>query len=531
MGNCLGTCFGQTKKKTNYFVGRYKDYNVAIEFENLIEDENTPSSDNPVITDTERQYLLNKKFTDLEKDQRVKNAELDAELRRQEENLKIEEEAMHEAKREAARLARQARVQEQDKKKKKKLTANGSVNKPSWLGDDDDWDVAGGEDDFEMFLDSVKARSQAVRANVASLVSARPATNLQSQHKDSTVTMVTSSSNNNDYDWEYEQGFSQPYQRGANILAKSTSKTTPSMTPTSSQQAPQHQGGTKEHESDLEWDSDFVSADTIESNPVPVSGGKSFGDSENKQRTNEPDVQVVSKQPVKVQVSPQKGKDQPPGRVAANVTKKAANTKNTGKAVSGNVATAKGSGIGVKPAVKLPNSTSVSNSKLPDSMSNQVSSPAEKHVKAQVSPQNGKDVQPGKVAAAVADKAATSKNAGKAVTGNGVTAKGSGIGVKPAVQLPKSTSQSNSKPSDSTSKQVPSPATSKPQVLSNSASVQETAATKTSTNSTRTENPAGAKGVGKAEDQGLSTKVVEDFTESLDEFDIDKFLEELDFDT
>ncbi|XP_072051375.1 uncharacterized protein [Amphiura filiformis] len=491
MGNCLGTCFGQTKKKTNYFVGRYKDYNVAIEFENLIEDENTPSSDNPVITDTERQYLLNKKFTDLEKDQRVKNAELDAELRRQEENLKIEEEAMHEAKREAARLARQARVQEQDKKKKKKLTANGSVNKPSWLGDDDDWDVAGGEDDFEMFLDSVKARSQAVRAN----------------------------------------GFSQPYQRGANILAKSTSKTTPSMTPTSSQQAPQHQGGTKEHESDLEWDSDFVSADTIESNPVPVSGGKSFGDSENKQRTNEPDVQVVSKQPVKVQVSPQKGKDQPPGRVAANVTKKAANTKNTGKAVSGNVATAKGSGIGVKPAVKLPNSTSVSNSKLPDSMSNQVSSPAEKHVKAQVSPQNGKDVQPGKVAAAVADKAATSKNAGKAVTGNGVTAKGSGIGVKPAVQLPKSTSQSNSKPSDSTSKQVPSPATSKPQVLSNSASVQETAATKTSTNSTRTENPAGAKGVGKAEDQGLSTKVVEDFTESLDEFDIDKFLEELDFDT
>ena len=24
--------------RTNYFVGRYKDYNVAIEFENLIED-------------------------------------------------------------------------------------------------------------------------------------------------------------------------------------------------------------------------------------------------------------------------------------------------------------------------------------------------------------------------------------------------------------------------------------------------------------------------------------------------------------
>ena len=47
---------------------------------------------------------------------------------------------MNEAKREAARLAKQAKVQEQEKKKKK-LTANGSANKPSWLGDDEDWDV------------------------------------------------------------------------------------------------------------------------------------------------------------------------------------------------------------------------------------------------------------------------------------------------------------------------------------------------------------------------------------------------------
>ena len=42
--------------------------------------DSNPSSDTQVITDSERQHLLNKKFSDLEKDQHSKNAEIDAEV-------------------------------------------------------------------------------------------------------------------------------------------------------------------------------------------------------------------------------------------------------------------------------------------------------------------------------------------------------------------------------------------------------------------------------------------------------------------
>ncbi|XP_071808491.1 uncharacterized protein [Asterias amurensis] len=163
MGNCLESCFGSVRKnKTSYFTGRYKEYNVGIEFESLIEDDLAQQAETNMVTDRERDHLLNKRYSDLIKDQKRRDAEIEAELKRQEDNVRLEEEAYNIAKRESARAARQTRALEQQRSKP---IANGTA-KSSWLGDNEtEWNVAGGEDDFEMFLESVKARSQTVRAN------------------------------------------------------------------------------------------------------------------------------------------------------------------------------------------------------------------------------------------------------------------------------------------------------------------------------------------------------------------------------
>ncbi|XP_022079114.1 AP-1 complex-associated regulatory protein-like isoform X2 [Acanthaster planci] len=165
MGNCLGTCFGsiRRKSKVNYFGGRYKEYNVGIEFESLIEDDLVQQSERAAITDSERDHLLNKRYSDLVKDQKRRDAEIDSELKKQEENIRLEEEAYIAAKRESARAALQTRAREP---RRSRPVANGTA-KSSWLGDNEsEWNVAGAdEDDFETFLESVKARSQSVRAN------------------------------------------------------------------------------------------------------------------------------------------------------------------------------------------------------------------------------------------------------------------------------------------------------------------------------------------------------------------------------
>ncbi|PIK33831.1 hypothetical protein BSL78_29349 [Apostichopus japonicus] len=166
MGNCLASLFGRPRRPRSYFTGRYKDYNVAVEFDNLIEDENDDGNEREVVSKSEKEHLINKQFSKLVEDQRRVDAEIDAELHQEEERTRLEEEAYIAANREAARIAKQAkRLEEQ---KRKKTTSNGSVK--SWAGDNGDWSMANeDEEDFDSFLQTVTARSANVRASVASL--------------------------------------------------------------------------------------------------------------------------------------------------------------------------------------------------------------------------------------------------------------------------------------------------------------------------------------------------------------------------
>ncbi|XP_071952556.1 AP-1 complex-associated regulatory protein-like [Antedon mediterranea] len=160
MGNCLETLFGRKPRRKDYFRGRYQNCDVGIEFENLIEDDGCQADGNAIITYEERELLNDHKYRDLVAAQKKIDAEIDQRLQREEEEIKLEEEAFIAAKREASRIARQKKLIDDEHK----ANSNGQVK--SWLGEDESqWEIAGGQDDFEMFLDSVKARSLAVRAN------------------------------------------------------------------------------------------------------------------------------------------------------------------------------------------------------------------------------------------------------------------------------------------------------------------------------------------------------------------------------
>ncbi|XP_052823435.1 AP-1 complex-associated regulatory protein isoform X5 [Octopus bimaculoides] len=159
MGNCITQCCGKDKRK--YLRTRYSvDRDFSIEFENLMDDEAVQDEMNKPLTDFEKQLLSEKQYRGLVHEQKKIDAEIEAQLAKQEEELRMEEEAYYEARREAARIVRLQRIA-------KEQQATKTHTDRSWLGDNEnDWDVAGGEDDFEMFLASVKARSLSARTQL-----------------------------------------------------------------------------------------------------------------------------------------------------------------------------------------------------------------------------------------------------------------------------------------------------------------------------------------------------------------------------
>ncbi|XP_023931166.1 AP-1 complex-associated regulatory protein [Lingula anatina] len=159
MGNCCSGCLGRNRK--NFFRSRYTvDTEMGIEFQNLMDEEASATEINRTISDHEREVLKSGLYEQLVHEQKKIDAEIDAQLAKQEEELRLEEEAYAAAKREAARASKLQKQKMQEAKATK--SQNGSK---SWLGEDEnEWDVAGGEDDFEMFLASVRARSLKTRA-------------------------------------------------------------------------------------------------------------------------------------------------------------------------------------------------------------------------------------------------------------------------------------------------------------------------------------------------------------------------------
>ncbi|XP_064635967.1 AP-1 complex-associated regulatory protein-like isoform X2 [Lineus longissimus] len=249
MGNCLGRCFGKFDKR-KYLRTRYNvERDFSIEFENLMDDETQPEE-----SVMGRLQLSSGPFT---------VSSYMKWLAKQEEELRLEEEAYYEAKREAARVARLRKAQQNATKAGTQgAIANGP--KGSWLGEDEaEWDVAGGEDDFEMFLESVKARSLTARIQqqVQFGVADTQSTTSSNQTKERSHTEASSI----DLEWEHEAGFipEEGKQERSNTEENLASIATKG-----------HELAESPSSNDLEWDNNFVSAETLETEKLLPSFSK-----------------------------------------------------------------------------------------------------------------------------------------------------------------------------------------------------------------------------------------------------------------
>lgn len=178
MASCMRGCWGVFSEELRklrrpahlrgrtYRRARYSEKELSIEFENLIDEEDFNPRPRRILTETETELITQKRYNDLVEQQKKLDAEIDAQLSRREDDLRLEEEAYYEAKREAARVAKQARQMEENKasKEKDKKVRRGFLEDSSlssWLSDDG-FSVDSTEldvEDFDAFLEKVKARS------------------------------------------------------------------------------------------------------------------------------------------------------------------------------------------------------------------------------------------------------------------------------------------------------------------------------------------------------------------------------------
>ncbi|KAI8520949.1 AP-1 complex-associated regulatory protein [Branchiostoma belcheri] len=244
MGSCLGKLFDkkiQVRTSSPYFTSGSR---INIEFENLIdEDDNVDRG--RAVTREEIEALKQKRYSDLVQQQRTIDAELEAELQEQEEQLRIEEEAFYAAQREAARIAKQRKLLDEQQAAAK----NGPK---AWVGgDQDDWEVAGGEEDFEKFLESVKQRALSTRQSMEGGTEATPGDEATNENGESTSL---------DLEWENEE----LGELGEELLRRARSNTEVEILKLIVEDPADRRRLESNVSTEMEWDDDeFVSAETV----------------------------------------------------------------------------------------------------------------------------------------------------------------------------------------------------------------------------------------------------------------------------
>ncbi|XP_030622475.1 AP-1 complex-associated regulatory protein isoform X2 [Chanos chanos] len=262
MGNCWTQCLGIFRREANriqrgggskYFRSGTTGEHYTIEFENLVESDEGESSQSCLrpISEEEVGHLKEHRYDAISDRQTLIDAKLNAELVAQEEKLRLEEEAIYAAQREAARLARERKLKEQlAQKTKGKAEADSS-------GTHQKKQVSGG--DFEVYLQNVKAQSEAFRSGRLS-----SETNVVTPNTESSwdFTSKTRSTNDDatslDLEWEDEEGMNQAGP------AWERSKTEEDILRAALRPGGKQLGSgptsTSEDSNALEWENDFVSA-------------------------------------------------------------------------------------------------------------------------------------------------------------------------------------------------------------------------------------------------------------------------------
>eukprot|EP00794_Sanderia_malayensis_P011993 gene11992-13231_t len=179
-GNIFGSIKGVRRRGRTYRRARYNEREYSIEFENLIEEDDFVPTRKFAVSDEERELLNKGKYDALIGHQSRTNAEIEAELTKQEEDLRLEEEAYYQAKEEAAKVSTQSKLRQTEKATAQSKRAFDSEEFTTWLSQEN-LEITSPEldvEDFDTFLEKVKARSLSAKntkvaevANVSSQLS------------------------------------------------------------------------------------------------------------------------------------------------------------------------------------------------------------------------------------------------------------------------------------------------------------------------------------------------------------------------
>ncbi|XP_015267369.1 PREDICTED: AP-1 complex-associated regulatory protein isoform X1 [Gekko japonicus] len=228
----------------------------TIEFENLVESDEgeSPGSSQRPLTEEEIADLRARHYNSIAEKQRTLDHKLQSELAIQEEKLRIEEEALYAAQREAARAAKQKKLLEQQRVQR--------ITQRAQLANSGDNQSSMTEEDFDAYLRNVKLQYEAFRSSRLSSDATVLTPNTESSCDLMTKTKSTSGnddSNSLDLEWEDEEGMNRM------IPLRERSKTEEDILRAALKFSGKKTGSNPTSASDdsngLEWENDFVSAE------------------------------------------------------------------------------------------------------------------------------------------------------------------------------------------------------------------------------------------------------------------------------
>ncbi|XP_054845836.1 AP-1 complex-associated regulatory protein isoform X1 [Eublepharis macularius] len=228
----------------------------TIEFENLVESDEgeSPGSSQRPLTEEEIAALRARHYNSIAEKQRTLDYKLQSELAIQEEKLRIEEETLYAAQREAARAAKQKKLLEQQRLQR--------ITQRAHLGNSGDNQSSVTEEDFDTYLRNVKLQYEAFRSSRLSSDATVLTPNTESSCDLMTKTKSTSGnddSNSLDLEWEDEEGMNRM------IPLRERSKTEEDILRAALKFSGKKTGSNPTSASDdsngLEWENDFVSAE------------------------------------------------------------------------------------------------------------------------------------------------------------------------------------------------------------------------------------------------------------------------------
>ncbi|XP_043827540.1 AP-1 complex-associated regulatory protein isoform X1 [Dromiciops gliroides] len=268
MGNCCWTqCFGLLRKEagrlqrggggggSKYFRTCPTGEHFTIEFENLVESDEgeSPGSSHRPLTEEEIADLRERHYDSIAEKQKTFDIKIQRELALQEEKLRLEEEALYAAQREAARAAKQRKFLEQERQR---------IMQRSHHSNPGEYQSSGTEEDFESYLRNIKSQYEVFRSSRLSSEATVLTPNTESSCDLMTKTKSTSGNDDStslDLEWEDEEGMNRM------VPLRERSKTEEDILRAALKYSGKKTGSNPTSASDdsngLEWENDFVSAE------------------------------------------------------------------------------------------------------------------------------------------------------------------------------------------------------------------------------------------------------------------------------